>query len=86
MDGQMDKRRGGLVVKQEFQVLIPITNNPTNIFFLVNARVCVCVCVLVTLPCPPLGDPTDYCPAGSSIHGIFWARTPETVAVSFSTG
>jgi len=33
MDGQMDKRRGGLVVKQEFQVLIPITNKPHKYIF-----------------------------------------------------
>ena len=37
MDGQMDERREALVVTQEFQVLIPITNKPHKyIFFLVN--------------------------------------------------
>ena len=35
--------------------------------------------------CPTLCDPTDDSPSGSSIHGIFQARTLEWVAIAFST-
>ena len=34
--------------------------------------------------CPTLCDPIDSSPPGSSIHGIFQARTLEWVAISFS--
>ena len=34
--------------------------------------------------CPTLCDPMDCSPPGSSIHGIFQARTLEWVAISFS--
>ena len=34
--------------------------------------------------CPTLGDPTDYSPPGSSIHGIFQARVLEWGAIAFS--
>ena len=34
--------------------------------------------------CPTLGDPMDYSPPGSSVHGIFQARILEWVAMSFS--
>ena len=36
--------------------------------------------------CPPLSDPMDCNPLGSSIHGIFQARVLEWVAISFSRG
>ena len=36
--------------------------------------------------CPTLCDPTDYIPPDSSIHGIFWARVLEWLAISFSRG
>ena len=36
--------------------------------------------------CPTLCDPMDCSPPGSSIHGIFQARTLEWVAIAFSTG
>ena len=32
---------------------------------------------------PTLGDPMDYRLPGSSVHGIFQARIPEWVAISF---
>ena len=32
----------------------------------------------------PVCDPMDYCPRGSSVHGIFQARILEWVAISFS--
>ena len=34
--------------------------------------------------CPTLCDPMDCSPPGSSVHGIFWARILEWVAISFS--
>ena len=34
--------------------------------------------------CPILGDPMDYNPRGSSVHGILQARILEEVAISFS--
>ena len=36
--------------------------------------------------CPPLCDPTDCGPPGSSVHGIFQARILEWVAISSSRG
>ena len=35
--------------------------------------------------CPTLCDPIDGSPPGSSVRGIFQARTLEWVAISFST-
>ena len=47
--------------------------------------VCVCVCVcLVAQLCPILCDPLDCNLPGSSVYGIFQARTLEWVAISFS--
>ena len=40
----------------------------------------------VTQSCPTLCNPMDYSPPGSSVHGIFQARVPEWVAISFSRG
>ena len=37
----------------------------------------------VAQSCLPLCDPMDCSPPGSSIHGIFWARTLEWVAISY---
>ena len=42
--------------------------------------------VLVTQLCPPLCDPIDYSPPGSTVHGILQARILEWVAISFSRG
>ena len=42
------------------------------------------VTALVAQPCPPLCDPTDCSPPGSSVHGILQARILEWVAISFS--
>ena len=39
---------------------------------------------LGSLTCPTLGDPMDCSPPDSSVHGIFWARILEWVAISFS--
>ena len=38
----------------------------------------------VTQSCPTLCNPTDYSLPGFSDHGIFQARVPEWVAISFS--
>ena len=35
-------------------------------------------------PCLTLCNPTDYSPQGSSIHGIFKARIPDWVVISYS--
>ena len=35
---------------------------------------------------PTLGDPMDYSPPGSSVHGVFQARILEWIAISFSRG
>ena len=42
-----------------------------------------CVCAQ---SCPTLGDPMDCSPPGSSVHGIFQARTLAWIAVFFSRG
>ena len=42
------------------------------------------VCVLVVQSCPTLCDPMDCSQPGSSVHGIFQARTLELVAIPFS--
>ena len=57
----------------------------------VCAWVCVCVCVCararsVTQSCPNLCDPLDGSPPGSSVCGIFQARTLEWAAISSSRG
>ena len=38
---------------------------------------------LVTQSCPTLGDPVNYRPPGSSVHGILQARILEWVAFPF---
>ena len=38
----------------------------------------------VVQSCPTLCDPMDCSPPGSSVHGLFYARTLEWVAISFS--
>ena len=38
----------------------------------------------VAQSCPTLSNPMDCSPLGSSVHGIFQARTPEWVAIAFS--
>ena len=40
----------------------------------------------VAQPCPTLCDPMDCSPPGSSVQGIFQARTLEWGAISFSRG
>ena len=45
-----------------------------------------CYCCLGTKLCLTLFDPVDCSPAGSSVHGIFWARILEWAAISFSRG
>ena len=49
----------------------------------VCVRVCVrvCVCVLVAQSCPPLCDPMDCSPPGSSAHGIFQTRIQNAKAL-----
>jgi len=42
--------------------------------------------VLVSQSCPTLCDPMDCSLPGSSVHGLFQARIPEWVAISFSRG
>ena len=40
--------------------------------------------VSVAQSCPTLGNPMDYSPPGSSVHGILQARILEWAAISFS--
>ena len=40
----------------------------------------------VAQSCPTLCNPMDCSLPGSSVHGIFWARVVEWVAISFSRG
>ena len=42
--------------------------------------------MLVAQSCPPLRDPRDCSPPGSSVREILQARILERVAISFSTG
>ena len=42
--------------------------------------------VLVSQWSPTLGDPMDYSPPRSSVHGILQARIVEWVAIPFSRG
>ena len=44
------------------------------------------VAMSVTQSCPPLCDPMDCSPPGSSVHGILQARILEWVATAFSRG
>ena len=41
---------------------------------------------IIAQSCPNLGDPMDWIPPGSSVHGISQARILEWVAISFSKG
>ena len=46
-----------------------------------------CVCLLATQSCPPLCDPMDCSPPGSSVHGgVLQTRILEWVAIPFSRG
>ena len=44
------------------------------------------VVVSLTQSCPNLCEPKDCWSPGSNVHGIFWARILEWVAISFSRG
>ena len=44
---------------------------------------CVYGAGLIAKLCPTLCDPMDCSPPGSGVHGIFWARILEWVAISF---
>ena len=47
---------------------------------------CICIICSDAQSCATLCDPMDCSPPGSSIHGIFQARTLEQVAISSSRG
>ena len=42
------------------------------------------LCAKSLQSCPPLCDPVDFSPPGSSVHGILQARILEWAAISFS--
>ena len=58
------------------------------IFFNLLCILCMRACTHAKLLqlCPTLCDPMDCSPPGSSVHGIFQARTLEWVAISSSRG
>ena len=61
------------------------------IFFLMSNKSDICMCIwcdvtLVTQSCPTLCDPMDCSLPGSSVLGIFQARTLEWLAIAFSRG
>ena len=64
-------------------LFVSITPSPFDNVFKWHS--CVCKCS-VTQSCPVLCDPMDCSPPGSSVHGIFQARTLEWVAISYSRG
>ena len=51
-----------------------------------HTQILMCVLCPVAQSCPTLCDPVDYCPPGSSVHGILQARVLDWVAISFSRG
>ena len=53
----------------------------TRLYHFSSSMLDVCVCAQ---SCPTLCNPMDCCsPPGSSVHGIFQARIPERVAISY---
>ena len=81
-------------------ICLPNQRNPVisrkKLPFLICADICVLDTVLgyflslfeseVAQSRPTVFDPVDYSLSGSSVHGIFQARTLEWVAISFSRG
>ena len=68
-----------------------------NYYYLSCVCVCLCACTRSHThththththiqSCPTLCNPLDCSPPGSSVHGIFWARILEWVAISSSPG
>ena len=56
-----------------------------NLLIIVHLCKCTSLCACsVAKSCPTLCNPTDYSPPGSSVHGIFTARTLKWVTISFS--
>ena len=53
---------------------------------LIWSRVKICEGVLVAQSCLTLCDPIYYSQPGSSVHGIFYARILEWIAIPFSKG
>ena len=49
----------------------------------VYVRVCVCVCAKSLQWCLTPCNTMDHSPPGSSVHGIFQARIPKWVAMSY---
>ena len=69
---------------EEAQAGINITGR--NINNLRCAEVMKLCCARSLQSCLTLCDPMDYCPLGSSLHGVFQAIILEWVAVSSSRG
>ena len=74
----------GSLGKSEFLILLLLVQEccvcPNNIN---TPSVHACVCAQLR---PTVCDPEDCSPPGSSVHGIFWARILERVAISYSRG
>ena len=58
---------------------------PKTVIFSPSFACCCCCCSVAKL-CPTLCNPMDCSPPGSSVHGIFQARTLEWLAISSSRG
>ena len=78
-NGEGDTHR--LLLSDRAQRRAPMAGTVTHLFLPHQG-----VVVLITQSCLTLLDSTDCSPPGSSVHGIFQARTLEWVAISSSRG
>ena len=58
------------------------TRGAPRLWFIMHS--CLLLRGFIAQSCPTLGNPMDYSPPGSSVHGILQARILEWVAIPFS--
>ena len=78
-------------ISQEFLNILNPAVSPLLIFLCTYILFCflkmfIWFKVWAAQSCPPLCDPRDYSPPGSSVHGVLQARLLEWIAISFSSG